>query len=214
MGNLSFEHLSSLIGFNDTNKGGHRLDMFDHCILVFHSEQFDIASPTGKEVEAALNELRKATRKFSFCISNLDSRSRGYLGNGFDSGIEVAKDDGNIAQIANLIFRDGKNFERMLNYIVEAIEHAPVPHDKAKQGRTGLPAFQNLIWQFAIYYEENTGNNPSIGFKIDPYDEHRCSGPFFDVVEYFISRFAPDLNLTNQSIGAYIRRTVGDKAKR
>lgn len=214
MDNLSFEHLSSQIGFNDTNKDDYRLDMFYHCILVFHSEQFDIASPTGKEVEAALNELREATQKFSFCVANLDYSSRGYLGNGFNIAFENIEDESDITPIADLLFQNRKKFEDMLGNMVVAIDHAPIGTDKTKRGRKGLPAFQNLIWQFAKYYEENTENKPSKGFKIDPYDDHRCSGPFFDVVEYFISHFAPDLNLTNQSIGAYIRRTVGDKAKR
>lgn len=214
MNNISVDHLCSLIGFNESNSGNFRLELFEHSIGNFYFDQFGTKDPSNKETQAALSELKKATERFKFCVSNLDQVSRSVLGQGFEERF-VESDDASFAiDIADLIFREEEKLETMLNRLVEAIDHAPHEERPTKRGPKGNPALSELIWQFGQFYEGNTGQKAFDGFKNDQYEDDPSGGPFFDAVSYFINGFAPDLNLSNQSIGEYIRRTVGDKVNR
>jgi len=214
MNNISIDHLCSLIGFNESNSGDNRLGLFEHSIGTFYFDQFGIKDPSSKETQAALSELKNATERFKFCVSNLDGISKSVLGQGFEERFVDSDDGSYAADIADLIFREKEKLETMLSRLVEAIDQAPNEERPTKRGPKGNPAVYDLIRQFGHFYERNTGRKAFDGFINDQYDDDPSGGPFFDAVEYFINGFAPDLNLSNQSIGEYIRRTVGDKVNR
>ena len=210
--NISFEKVVALLGIENSYS---EQDLFQSLVVAidpFYFQYFDIPSPSNEEIKAALVELKKATERFEFCVSNLDFQSRRFLQSGFIRKLEEADNSEDIGLMSNYFYTERKKFSRMLTGLVAAIDLTRTRPKETRRGRKGNPAMQELVWQLAGVYENYTNRRAFEGFRFDPVTG-QCGGPFFDFANYIVVSYAPELKLSNQAIGGYIRRVVGDLAK-
>lgn len=210
---LSYRKLAALLWFDERKNSYIEYCEFELVLSNFYLDQFSEPDPTEAEIKAAMSEINVVSQRFADCFENLDYLSRRRFGEGFEVAAKDLDDGGMQSNLAHHFFDDRKAFIELVRTIGFAAIAAPIRESPKRRGPKGNPAIKELIYQFAIFYEDNTGRPAFEGFNFNPLEDV-YGGPFFEPVAYFLTGFAPDLNLSNHSIGEHIRRAIGDRSKK
>lgn len=211
---VELHHVARLMGNPDLGTDIKLGRDVSSLLMELYWDAFEEPGVSFEEMQATFDATKSACEELRRCVSEMDSRSRSWLTAYLFRTYRARRRQGKEALFRALLRAAPRHEDAVttLDFVIEALGAVDLPIEPTKKGRKPNLAIRGFIVHLASILAEHTGKDPLTGFYRNAIED-RYEGPLVTLAEYILGRFAPDLGVTNASIGEHIRRTLGDRSK-